>query len=379
MNLTRETYLEIDLDIINKNICEIKKYISKNTKLAIVVKADAYGHGAVELCKNIDKENVDYICVAAISEAFELRENNIDLPILVMGYVPDNYLELAIERNITITVFSTKQANIINVICKTKNIKGKIHIKIDTGFNRLGFKINESTIEDIKDIINLDHIFVEGIFSHLALKDKISDYDQFNKFKNILDEILKYKDIPIKHICDSIGMVAYEDFHLDMVRVGSSIYGYNSRKSNLNLCEAITFKSKIIQVKRLLKGEGVSYDYSYIANKDMNVGIIPCGYADGIPRCLSNKGYVYVNNKKCNIIGKICMDQMIIDISGINESDYEKDVVFYGKNGPNILEIANLCDTNRNEILVLTSRRVDKVYLKNNKIIKSLNYIMGDD
>ncbi|MDO7205651.1 alanine racemase [Paraclostridium bifermentans] len=131
----------------------------------MVVKADAYGHGAVELCKNIDKENVDYICVAAISEAFELRENNIDLPILVMGYVPDNYLELAIERNITITVFSTKQANIINVICKTKNIKGKIHIKIDTGFNRLGFKINESTIEDIKDIINLNHIFVEGIFS----------------------------------------------------------------------------------------------------------------------------------------------------------------------------------------------------------------------
>ena len=129
MNLTRETYLEIDLDIINKNIYEIKKYISKNTKLAIVIKADAYGHGAVQLCKNIDKENVDYICVAAISEAFELRENNIDLPILVMGYIPDNYLELAIEKNITITVFSTKQANIINVICKTKNIKGKIHIK----------------------------------------------------------------------------------------------------------------------------------------------------------------------------------------------------------------------------------------------------------
>ncbi|MEN2257360.1 alanine racemase [Paraclostridium benzoelyticum] len=260
-----------------------------------------------------------------------------------------------------------------------KNIKGKIHIKIDTGFNRLGFKINESTLEDIKDIINLDHIFVEGIFSHLALKDEKSDYEQFDKFKNILYGISKYKDIPIKHICDSIGMVAYEGFHLDMVRVGSSIYGYNSRKSNLNLGEAITFKSKIIQVKRLLKGEGISYDYSYIANKDMNIGIIPCGYADGIPRCLSNKGYVYVNNKKCNIIGKICMDQMIIDISDINENDYEKEVIFYGKNGPNILEIANLCDTNRNEILVLTSRRVDKVYLKNNKIIKSLNYIMGDD
>lgn len=379
MNLIRETYVEVDLDIINKNMLEIKKYISKNTKLAIVLKADAYGHGAIQICKNIDKDNVDYVCVAALSEALELRKNNIDLPILVMGYIPDNYLDLAIQKDITITVFSLKQANLIDYICKEKKLKGKIHIKIDTGFNRLGFKINDSSFEEIKHIINLENIFIEGIFSHLALKDKESDHEQFKKFKKIVDKISNYKDIPIKHICDSIGMVAYEDFHLDMVRVGSSIYGYNSRKSNLNLDEAMTFKSKIIQVKRILKGEGVSYDYSYIAPKDMNIGVIPCGYADGIPRCLSNKGYVYIKNQKCNIIGKICMDQMIIDISNINKKDYDKDVILYGKNGPNILDIAKLCGTNRNEILILPSRRVDKIYLKNNRVLKKLNYILGDD
>ncbi|WP_371025149.1 alanine racemase [Paraclostridium ghonii] len=379
MNLTRDTCLEIDLDIINKNISEIKRYISKNTKLAIVVKADAYGHGAVEVCNNIDKNNVDYICVATLSEGLELRKNNIDLPILVMGYTPDNYLDIAIQNDITVTIFSLKQANIIDYICKQKNIKGKVHIKIDTGFNRLGFKLNENTIEDIKNIINLKNIYIEGIFTHLALKDKICDYEQFEKFKKILGKISSYKDIPIKHICDSIGMVAYKDFHLDMVRVGSSIYGYNSRKSSLNLCEAMTFKSKIIQVKRVLKGEGISYDYSYIAYKDMNIGIIPCGYADGIPRCLSNKGYVYINNKKCNIIGKICMDQMIIDISNISEKDYDKEVIFYGKNGPSLLEVANLCGTNRNEILTLPSRRVDRIYLKNNKVLKKINYILGEN
>ncbi|GAA0715024.1 alanine racemase [Paraclostridium ghonii] len=379
MKLTRDTCLEIDLDIINKNISEIKRYISKNTKLAIVVKADAYGHGAVEVCNNIDKNNVDYICVATLSEGLELRKNNIDLPILVMGYTPDNYLDIAIQNDITVTIFSLKQANIIDYICKQKNIKGKVHIKIDTGFNRLGFKLNENTIEDIKNIINLKNIYIEGIFTHLALKDKKCDYEQFEQFKKILDKIPSCKEIPIKHICDSIGMVAYKNFHLDMVRVGSSIYGYNSRKSSLNLCEAMTFKSKIIQVKRVLKGEGISYDYSYIAYKDMNIGIIPCGYADGIPRCLSNKGYVYINNKKCNIIGKICMDQMIIDISNISEKDYDKEVIFYGKNGPSLLEVANLCGTNRNEILTLPSRRVDRIYLKNNKVLKKINYILGEN
>lgn len=379
MNLLRPTYAQINLDNINNNINEIKNYISSKVKLAIVVKANGYGHGAVEICKNINKKIVDYICVATLTEALELRNSNIDIPILVMGYIPKNYYNLAIKNNITITVFSIEQAIIIDNICKSLNIIGKIHIKIDTGFNRLGFKIENDDISNLKYILNLKNIFVEGIFTHLALKDEKSDYEQFNKFKLLAQELLKYKDIPIKHICDSIGMVAYKEFHLDMVRVGASIYGYNSRESNLNLKEAISFKSKIIQIKKVLKGEGISYDYSYIAPKDMYIGVIPCGYYDGIPRKLSNKGYVTVNNKTCKIIGKICMDQMIIDLTNLKKEDYDKDVILYGDNGPNVLEIANMCDTNRNEILSLLSRRVDRLYIKDNKIIKKLNYILGDD
>ena len=379
MNLSRQTYVEVNLDNINYNIEKIKGYISNDIKLAIVVKANGYGHGAVEICKHIDTDLVNYICVASLSEALELRYNNISLPILVMGYIPETYFELAIKNNITITVFSTNQANQINKICKQLKMKCMVHIKIDTGFNRLGFKVEENTIKELKHILELKYIFVEGIFSHLALTNKDEDYKQFEKFKTIADEILNYKYIPIKHICDSIGMVAYKDFHMDMVRVGASIYGYNSRKSNLNLREAITFKSKIIQVKKVLKGEGISYDYSYIACKDMHIGVVPCGYADGIPRHLSNKGYVMVNKKICNIVGKICMDQMIIDLSNLDKGDYDKDVILYGQNGPNLLEVANLCDTNRNEIISLISRRVDRVYKKDNRVIKSLNYILRGD
>lgn len=379
MNLLRPTYIEVNLDNINYNIKEINKFISDKTKLAIVVKGDAYGHGAVEICKNIDKNIVNYICVATLSEALEIRNNDIDIPILVMGYIPDQHLKTAIKNNITITIFSIKQAQIIDDISKELKITGKVHIKVDTGMNRIGFKIDNETIDKLRYIIKLKNLYIEGIFSHLALKDEKSDYEQFNKFKTIVEEIEEFKDIKIKHICDSIGMVSYKNFHLDMVRVGASIYGYNSRPSSLNLKEAITFKSKIIQVKNILKGEGIGYDYSYIALKDMIIGILPCGYADGVPRILSNRGYAFINNKRCNIIGKICMDQMVIDISNLQSEDYEKEVTLYGEKGPNILDVANLCDTNRNEILSLVSRRLDRVYIKNGKVIKSLNYITGEN
>ena len=363
MTLLRHTHVEIDLSKINHNINEIKNFINDETKLAMVIKANAYGHGAIEMCKNINLKNIDYICVATLSEALELRENNVKLPILVMGDIPKEHFNLALKNDITITVFLLEQAYKIDEESKRLNKKGKIHIKIDTGFNRLGFKLDDN-IDELKLIFSLENLYIEGIYSHLALVDKKMDYIQFNRFNNIIDKISKYKNIPIKHICDSIGMVAYKNFHMDMVRVGASIYGYNSRETSLNLQESITFKSKIVQIKKVYKGEGIGYDYSYISDKDKYIGIIPCGYADGIPRQLSNKGYVMVNNKQCDILGKICMDQMVIDLSNLDKHDYDKDVIFYGENGPSILEIASLCNTNRNEIMSLISKRVERVYKK---------------
>ena len=374
MKLLRPTYVEIDLDIIKYNINEMKKMIDKDTKLGLVIKANAYGHGAVEVAKVLEEEKVDYICVAGLNEAMELRNNDIKAPILVMGYTPDDCLDIAVQNNITLTLFSKEQAEILSNISKQLSEKSKIHLKVDTGFNRLGFKINEDLPSTIKYIYNLPNINVEGIFSHLALKDEESDYKQFNKFTSLLDEI-KHLDIPIKHICDSIGMVAYKDFHMDMVRVGASLYGYNSRKSIMDLKPAMTFKSKFAQIKNIKKGEGISYDYSYVANKDMKVGTVLCGYSDGIPRILSNKGYVYVNGKKANILGKICMDQCIVDLTDIDDVDMNSEVIFYGNGGPELLDVANLADTNRNELLSIVSRRVARVYIKDKEIVKILDYL----
>lgn len=374
MKLLRPTYVEIDLDIIKHNINEIKKVIGKNTKLGAVIKANAYGHGAIEVARVLEEENVDYICVAGLNEAMELRKNNIKLPILIMGYTPDDCLDIAIQNNITLTIFSKEQAEILSNKSKKITQKAKIHIKIDTGFNRLGFKINKSLPSTIHYICNLPNINLEGIFSHLALKDIESDYEQFSKFTKLLKEI-KQINIPIKHICDSIGMVSYKDFHMDMVRVGASLYGYNSRESIMNLKPAMTFKSKFAQIKNIKKGEGISYDYSYVADKDMKIGTVLCGYSDGIPRILSNKGYVYVNGKRANILGKICMDQCVVDLTDIKDVSMDSEVIFYGNGGPKLLDVANLADTNRNELLSIVSRRVARVYIKDKKIYKILDYL----
>ena len=367
--------LIINKDDLVHNINIIKNYEKKeNYTIFAVVKGNAYGLGVNEFTKVLIDNGINNFAVASSTEAINLRKNIKEKILLLTPYINEEILSNLIKNDITLTIDSSMGAGLVNEISKKLNKKVYAHIKIDTGFNRLGFKIDESLPSTINYIYNLANINVEGIFSHLALKDEKSDYDQFNKFINLLDKV-KRINIPIKHICDSIGMVAYKDFHMDMVRVGASLYGYNSRKSEMDLKPAMTFKSKFAQIKTIKKGEGISYDYSYIADKDMKVGTVLCGYSDGIPRILSNKGYVYVNGKKANILGKICMDQCIVDLTDIKDVSMDSEVIFYGNGGPNLLDVANLADTNRNELLSIVSRRVARVYIKDKKIYKILDYL----
>ncbi|HSQ87958.1 alanine racemase [Romboutsia sp.] len=376
MYISRPTWVEINIDNLKYNIRQIRGFIGDEVKLAVVLKANAYGHGSIEISNFIKNENIDYICVASLQEALELRYNNIDLPILVMGYVSEDAIKEVIENNITIAIFDKTYGKEIANKCKQINKLCKVHIKIDTGFNRLGFKISgdfekdKETLKNIIEIIECNNFIIEGIFSHLSLSNKHNDNIQHSKFLYAISELIKVKQIPIKHICDSIAMCKYEKFHMDMVRVGACIYGYNSRSKNLTLKNVMTFKSKIVQIKDIKKGEGISYDSTFIAKKNMKIGIVACGYADGIPRGLSNKGHVVINGKKANIIGNMCMDQCIIDISNLNEEDYKEDVVFYGENGPNLSQLSEIANTNKNEILARVSKRVIKVYINNGEIAR---------
>lgn len=379
--LIRNTWVEINLDNLKHNIKQAKDIIGENTKLAGVLKADAYGHGAIYSAKTMIENGVEMLAVACITEAIELRRHYSEIPILIMGYTTDEQLPLAVENNITMTMFSLEQAKKLSEIAKDLNKEAKIHIKIDTGMNRLGLKVKPETIDIIEEISKLDNVIIEGIFTHLALKTTETDMEQCELFMEVINKLESRNiNIPIKHICDGIAMVIYPKIHLDMVRVGSYLYGgqpdYVGRESTKPV---MSFKTKIAHIKEIEKGEGVGYGYSFVAEKKTIVGTLPVGYSDGYLRCIQEKGEVSVLGKRAPIIGKICMDQMMIDLTNIPEAKVGDIAVLIGE-GPedniSLIEVAAYADTNRNEILSGISRRVPKVYIENNKIIDIVDYLL---
>lgn len=381
----RDTWVEIDLDNIKNNLNRARKIVSPETKIAAVIKANAYGHGAIHIAKTLIESHADMLCVACLSEALELRRHFMEFPILIMGYTPDEQLEIAVKNNITMTVFSIGQARKINEISNNKK-KAVIHIKVDTGFNRLGLKAENDTADIITEICKMENVMVEGIFTHLALKTQETDRKQFCLFIDIINELdKKGVFIPIKHICDSIAMVRYPDYHLDMVRPGAFIYGMaptGSDADTLGLKQALTFKTKVSYIKELSKGEGVGYDYAFVAGDKCTVGTLPVGYADGYMRCLGGKGDVIINGTRAPIIGKMCMDQCMVDLSRVPSVKVGDEAILIGGNLKDripVSEVAEKAGTNRNEILAMISRRVPRVYVSNTKVIHITDYLLDDN
>lgn len=380
-SLMRNTWVEIDLSNLEYNLSQARKMLKSKTKIAGVVKANAYGHGSIHIAKALIENGIDMLAVACLTEAIELRKYYSDIPILIMGYTPSDKLKFAVQNNITITIFSLEQAIILSDIGEMLNKEVTIHIKIETGFNRLGLKIDSNIISIIEKIYNLKNIRLEGIFTHFALKTKETDKIQYELLMNVIHKLeAKGIYIPIKHICDSIGMVIYPEYHLDMIRLGSFMYGVQtSSKKEGSLRSVMTFKAKISQVKEIQAGEGVGYDYSFVAKKKTIVGTLPVGYADGYMRALTGKGEVNINGKRAPIIGKICMDQCMIDLTNIPYAKVGDEVILLGgnsKDGITLDEVAEKINTNRNEVLSVISRRVPRVYIKKSKPICIVDYLL---
>lgn len=377
--LMRNTWAEIDLDAIANNLNIAKKTIKPKTKIAAVLKANAYGHGAINVAKMLIDNDVDMLSVACISEALELRRHYSKIPIMVLGYTPDEQLKIAVENNVCLTIYSLEQARKASEIGLSLGKDAVVHIKVDTGLNRIGLRAGEEAVGAIIDIYNLIGIKIEGIFTHLALKSAETDKLQYNLFMDTISQLeAKGIHIPIKHICDSIGMICYPDYHLDMVRLGAFIYGIapGAMKNKNLLKTAMTLKSRIVQIKEIEKGEGVGYDYCFVAPKKTIVGTLAIGYSDGYMRCLSNKGEVSVRGKRAPIIGFMCMDQMMIDITNIPEVKLKDEVILIGGNEISVGEIAEKVDTNRNEIISIIGRRVPRVYIKGSYIVDIVDYLL---
>lgn len=382
----RPVWVEINLDKLAHNMREVKRVVKPGTLVTAVIKADGYGHGAVQIGKTLLENGADRFAVATLSEAIQLRKNYKDVPILILGYTPDESAEDVIRFNITQTVYSYDQARVFSEkaqkLCKTVSL----HIKIDTGMSRLGMQADEETIEQIKKISKLPNVFIEGIFTHFAVadeKDKNFTYEQVKKFNYVCDSLEKEGvKIPIKHVSNSAAIIDLPDFNYNMVRAGIMLYGlYPSdevNKGNINLKEVMSLKARVSHVKELEAGRGISYGLIYKTNKKSKIATLPLGYADGFTRLLTGKAQAIVKGKKVSVVGRICMDQCMIDVTGldVNRGD---EVILFGSDDENTISIddlANKLGTINYEIVCMISKRVPRLYVKNGKIVEKIDYVL---
>lgn len=373
MNRYLRCYVEISLEAIGHNIREVKKRLPEGVKLLGVVKANAYGHGAVPVASYLENQ-VDYFATATIEEAVELRENGISAPILILGYVsPSQYSDL-VEYDITQTIDSYAQALALEKEAARQNRKAKAHLAVDTGMTRIGFQVTEHDADEAAKIADLPHIELEGMFTHFSCADQEDktycsmQMEKYDKMTALLAE--RGVTIPLRHICNSAGIMEFDDHRFEMVRSGIITYGiYPSeevKKERLDLIPALSWKSHVIHVKEVGPGIGVSYGATYVTEKPMTrIATVSAGYADGYPRALSNQGCVLIHGKKAPIIGRICMDQMMVDVTEIPDVQVEDVVTLVGTDGDETItieEIANPAARFDYEMLCDISSRVTRVY-----------------
>lgn len=373
MNRYLRCYAEISLVAIGHNIREVKKRLPEGVKLLGVVKANAYGHGAVPVASYLENQ-VDYFATATIEEAVELRENGISAPILILGYVsPSQYGDL-VEYDITQTIDSYAQALALEKEAARQNRKAKAHLAVDTGMTRIGFQVTEHDADEAAKIADLPHIELEGMFTHFSCADQEDktycsmQMEKYDKMTALLAE--RGVTIPLRHICNSAGIMEFDDHRFEMVRSGIITYGiYPSeevKKERLDLIPALSWKSHVIHVKEVGPGIGVSYGATYVTEKPMTrIATVSAGYADGYPRALSNQGCVLIHGKKAPIIGRICMDQMMVDVTDIPDVQVEDVVTLVGTDGDETItieEIANPAARFDYEMLCDISSRVTRVY-----------------
>lgn len=378
-------YAKIDLNIILHNLEEIESNINAGTQIMAVVKADGYGHGAVPIAKQIEhREAVFGFGVATVEEAVLLRKSGILKPILILGYVFSEHYEEVVEYNIISTVFNFEMAKRLSDIAAEKKKKVEVHVKIDTGMSRIGFKDEQESVELIKKIIKLPLLQITGIFTHFAKSDEADrsfTLEQMERFQKFM-EILKKEDIhiPLKHSSNSGGIIEYPNANMDIVRAGISLYGlypsYEVSKTRIHLYPALELISHVVYVKEVETGVGISYGATYVTEKKTKVATIPIGYGDGYPRSLSNRGWVLIKGKKAPILGRVCMDQFMVDVSHIEDVVPGDEVTLIGKNGDAVITVDELGDLSGRfnyEFVCNLGKRIPRVYMLDNKIIDTID------
>jgi alanine racemase len=378
-------YAEINLDAINHNVMQVKQAVGDDVKVMAVIKADGYGHGAAMAADSLHKIGIDAFAVAIIEEGISLRKHGVQEPILILGYTsPDQYAEL-VKYELTQTVFRYEMAEKISEFAVMLGRTAKIHIKLDTGMNRIGFQDTEESIETIGRIKELPNIEIEGIFTHFACADeldKTSAKQQYSRFIHFVERLEEAGiSIPVKHVSNSAAIIDFDDYRLNMVRSGIMTYGlYPSEEvdqSKIVLEPALSLKTHIVYIKEVEAGQGVSYGLTYVTKRKTKIATIPVGYADGYPRALSSKGRVLIRGQYAPIIGRICMDQFMVDVTDVEGVQELDDVILVGKDGPLEITVEEVSAEHsfNYEFVCGLSKRVPRVYYQDGKMIKKIDYL----
>lgn len=365
----RPTYAKIDLNKLKNNFNKLKNKAHKSIVMPIL-KANAYGHGMLEIAKFLEKNGAKIFGVAFLEEGILLRKEGIKSDILVLGGLSGYQVELFIEYSLIITASSIDKLKLIDWIAHKMGKKARVHLKIDTGMERIG--VHSYNSEKFFEMsLSLKNIIVEGVYSHFANSDSeelYNTYLQFDKFMNAISFFEKRDYYLLRHIANSGATIRFEESHLDMVRTGIALYGYMpdyNLENTLKLSPILSLYSKVVYFKVVKKGSKVSYGSTWESNKQTRVVTVPIGYGDGYPRALSNKGEVLINGKKFPIIGRVCMDQIVVNIDN-NEAYNQDDVIIIGESGKQIItadDIAKKINSISYEILTQINTRVPRIYI----------------
>ncbi|WP_294126481.1 alanine racemase [uncultured Clostridium sp.] len=383
--IMRPVWAEIDLDILANNMKNIKK-LAGNKEVIAVVKADAYGHGALDVAPCLLENGASRLAVAMLTEAIELRNNNIKAPIMILGYTPLDLGEELINFDIEQTIYDLDYARELSSLAIKLNKKAKVHIAIDTGMGRIGFLPTNESFNSICEIYSLDGLDVVGIFTHFSSSDEADkEYTQY-QFNQIYDFIRKLENnginIPLKHASNSAAIIDLPNTYLDAVRAGIILYGYypsnEVKKENLSIKPALTLKAKIAHVKELESNMYISYNRTFKTSRKSKIATIPIGYADGYIRTLKHDAKIIVNGQLAPIVGNICMDQFMIDVTDIPNVKTGDEVILLGESNGikfNADYIAKCMNSINYEVLCLLKKRVPRAYIKSGQIIHVKNNV----
>ncbi len=376
MDNHRPTWAEIDLAAIKRNLAEIKQ-AAGHARIMAMVKANAYGHGMLEVSRICYQEKVDFFGVASLDEALTLKQEIFDIPILVLGYIPLSDAITVVAEDIRPCIFTMESAQVMSRAAVQLNRPAHLHIKLDTGMGRIGFLPDDNSLNLLQEIAALPGVKIEGIFTHLAeadIEDSSFTREQINTFKRFIKKLEERGiNIPLKHCSNSAALINFPEAHFDMVRAGILLYGLfpspQTKLGKIDVIPAMTLKSRVSYVKTLPVGHSISYNRTFYCQRDTRVATVPIGYADGYSRLLSNRTQALIKGKLVPLVGNVCMDMCMFDVSGVGEVKEGDEVILFGRpeDGVTANDLAQAIGTINYEVVSALGSRVPRIY-KNGKL-----------